>query len=967
MEIQNYTLLQQQEIPEYHATGYVFRHEATGAQIVYLHAPEDDNKVFSISFCTPPQNDKGIPHILEHCVLNGSRKFPLKEPFVELLKGSLNTFLNAITFPDKTMFPVASRNEQDFMNLMDVYLDAVLHPNLLQDPFILKQEGWHYELENEDGEIQYKGVVYNEMKGSYSSGETILSRTAEKALFPDSIYGYSSGGDPDAIPDLSYEEFKQFHQTYYHPANSYIFFYGNGDIARHLQFLDEAYLQEFTSKAGRRVQIQPQKALPAPVRVESTYALAEGEGAGSERDKTFLSYQVVINTPLDAVGYYGFDMLAQILGGSESSPLKTALLKAGIGKDVYATVDLSALQPVFSVVARSANPEQANDFKRIVQETLVRVTKDGIDPKLLEATLSSTEFALREASYGMPKGLVLNMVCLDSWLYDRDPLQLLSYENAIRTIRGSQRFFESLIQNYLLDQPHSALVVLKPEAGLNQRHDQKIREKLAAYKASLTPEEVTALVEDTRQLQRRQQTPDAPEDLEKLPLLRKEDINPLQEQYIAQKQTVSGRPAMVYHDFTNQIAYVSLYFTMDYVKEEDLPYAGLLAFVLGMMDTEHYTYEALDNEIGAHMGGLNTDIRLLERLDGNFTPYFYIAGKHLVKESEAAQHLMREVLLHTKFNHRGRLKEVIAQTRLQLEKSMERRGDAVAANRALSYFDAALAYQERVSGVDFLLFLQRLEENFDDRAEETIERLEAVLAAIVSKDHLTVRMTCQQQEEEEITRQLEKVIAELPEKASHCAKQRVRVQPVAKNEGLITSGKVQYVAKAGRYTRPYEGAMVVMGHILSLDYLWNQVRVQGGAYGCFQGIDRQGRIHMESFRDPNLEKTLQVYEQAGEVLQRFDCTEREMTKYIIGAIAGLDPVRSVAAKGSIACDRLERGMTPAMLQTLRDEVLQTTPAQIRDCAKALTEAMQQPYLCVVGSEEKIRESADRFDTLVTLF
>lgn len=965
MDMKHYTLMEQREIPEYHGTGYVYRHDKTGARVFYLHTQEDDNKVFSISFCTPPENDKGIPHILEHCVLNGSRKYPMKEPFVELLKGSLNTFLNAMTFPDKTMFPVASRNDQDFMNLMDVYLDAVLYPNLRHDPFILKQEGWHYDIGEENEPITYKGVVYNEMKGAFSSPETVLGDTTDKILYPQTIYANSSGGNPPSIPDLSYEEFVNFHKTYYHPSNSYIFFYGNGDMAKHLAFLDEAYLQDF-EVSDRIGQIKSQEPFPAMREADVPYALAEGE---ETEGKAILSYNWVVGRATDPLNYYGLDMLAQMLGCSESAPVKTALLKAGIGKEVYAMADCSMLQPRISIVAKHADLSQKEAFVRVVEETLQNVVENGFDPKLTEATLSSNEFSLREANYGgMPKGLMIDITCMDSWLYGESPLKLLGYEEVLKEIRATERFFENKIEKEMLANPHKAIVCLKPEPGLTQQMDEAVREKLAAYKAGLSKEEIAELVADTLNIRGRQQTPDAPEALAKLPQLTLEDIDPKQEIYLAEEKQPGGQKAYVYHGFTNHIAYWNLRFNMDYVPAEDLPYAGLLASVLGMMDTEHYSYAELDNEIGCRLGNLHTDVLVMDKLDGSFTPYFYLGTKYLIKENEAAWELAKEVLLRTKLTDKARLKEIVAEDRLRMERSMMGAGHSTAVNRAMSYFSPISAYREKISGVDYYLFLKGLDENFDTKAEETLAALERVRDILLRRSLVSLTLTCEAEEKAVVMDSYVDFGAALAEGMSEQASSEpVRIKPEPKNEGFITSGKVQYVAKAGAFSGPYEGAMIVLGKIMEFDYLWNKVRVQGGAYGCMQRIDRLGRIGLVSYRDPNLEQTLEVFEKAGDELMLFDCSEREMTKYILGAVSNLDPALTISTKGAAACSRLETGFTPEMLQRQRDEVLSVTPAKIRECAKALAEAMQQPYVCVQGSSEKIRENAARFDNIITLF
>lgn len=966
MQIKNYTLLEEKWIEELHATGYVFRHDATGAHAFYLYTPDDDNQVFSIAFATPPENDCGLPHILEHCTLNGSRKYPVKEPFVELLKGSLNTFLNAMTFNDKTMYPVASRNEKDFMNLVDVYLDAVFYPNLRHNPYIFRQEGWHYELDSKDAEITYKGVVYNEMKGDFSSPDSSLVYLIQRNLYPESNYGKESGGYPEAIPNLSYEEFCAFHARYYHPCNSFIFFYGNGDIEKHLAYVDEEYLQAFANVESKPAVIKTQPRREEIKEVCETYAIGEGE---DKTNKTFFSYNVMLDQPKNATEYYALGMLGDILCEGEASPVKIALLEAGIGQDISCDIMTSIMQPALSIVAKNANSDQKDAFLRVVRETLEKAVKEGLDPKLVEATIASTEFQLREGNFGSaPKGLIYGINCMDSWLYGGSPLTYLSFEEPMKEIRSNPHIFEELIQKCILDNQHGVIATLEPEEGLNAKIEAATREKLAAYKASLSEEEIETLVAETAEIKRRQMEPDDPENLRKLPLLQMEDLEEVKPFKPAEEIEIAGRKAAVYRDFTSHIVYLSLNFDMDHLPEQYIPYAGLLAEAMGMMDTASHEYTDLDNEIGCHMGGLNFNVRFVQRLDGSFKPYYYANGKFLTAETENAMKLFKETLLTTNLDDKDRLQEILEESLISLQDGIGYSGDQTASARCYSYFDPMYAYREKTTGVDYFLFLKDLVAHFDERAEETIRMMKETAQILIREGNLRARMTLDPEDETVVTAAIAKLTGELPQGISEKASEEIiRVKPVMKNEALITSGKVQYVCRAGRTSVPYNGAIPVLSQILSLDYLWNNVRVMGGAYGCRRGMDRLGRVRMASYRDPNLAETIEIFNKAGEWASSFDADEREMTKYIIGTMAGLDPVQTVSMKGAAACEAIESGTECDYLTRISREVLKVKPEDVRAAAAVLTEAMSEPFVCCVGSETKIKENADRFDNLVRLF
>ena len=967
MDIPHYTLVEKKEVPEYHLTGYLFRHDLTGARLFFAIAPGDDNKVFSATFLSRPDNDCGVPHILEHCMLNGSDKYPVKEPFVELLKGSLNTFLNAMTFPDKTMFPVASRNDKDFENLMDVYLDAVFHPRLLKDPNIFRQEGWHMELNDENEPITYKGVVYNEMKGAYSDPETVLADLVEKAMYPDNAYSKDSGGNPEFIPDLTYDEFCAFYRKYYHPSNSYLFFYGDLDMEYYLDKVDKEYLSTFTKVPETLpAHIDLQRRFEIPVETYGSYGITEDDDPSR---KTYLSYSVMLDPVTTAEDYYAIDMLAEIIGGVEASPLKKALIDAGIGQSISVSVDLSRQQPVFEIVAKNAEAFQKDDFVRIIRKTLSDCVQNGYDPDLVEATVASSEFTLREQNYGStPPGLILNIMVMDSWLYGGDPMQNLFYEKALDHIHKTKGLFEDLTKRLILENHHVVVCVLKPQAGLTLRTEEKTARKLKEYKDSLTPDQIRQLVRTTKEFTAWQQKPDRAEDLDKLPLLKREDLKPaslVKHAFVEQKD---GIDISVYEDDTNHVVYFADYFNMDHLPEDLIPYASLLSLTLGMMDTDRFTYTEVDNEIGKRLGSLSFTVRTVIRKDNTFIPYLVLSSKFLSGKTNISFDLIKEILFHTHFDDTARLKEVIENELINMQQNLLYSGSSVALSRCRSYFDPAAAYQQKASGIDYYLFLKDLSANFDQKKEETVDKLKKTLDILARRDNVRIRITAQKDEKDMVEKEALDMLKEAPlGPSAYQSSSVVRVVPEEKDEAFITPGKINFVARCGRFTKPYDGYMAVMGQILSLDYLWNRVRVQGGAYGASKSISLQGNLGMASYRDPNLAKTLKVYEEAAEWGRTFECSEREMTKYIIGTMALLDPVRTVQMKGREAHEMLETGRTDEEILTISRQVMETTPQKVREASAIIGEAMKEPFICVEGSESAIKANQGLFKHIVHLF
>ncbi|EYE89773.1 peptidase M16 [Fervidicella metallireducens AeB] len=963
-----FRLLEEKDLKEINSTARLFSHEKSGARLLYI-SNDDDNKVFSISFRTPPENSTGLPHILEHSVLCGSRKFPVKEPFVELVKGSLNTFLNAMTYPDKTMYPVASKNSKDFINLMDVYLDAVFYPNIYECPEILMQEGWHYEIDNKDSDIEYKGVVYNEMKGAFSSPEGILFRKIQESLFPDTTYGFESGGDPDVIPELTQEEFLNFHRTYYHPSNSYIFLYGDGDILEHLKFINEEYLDAF-NKIDINSKIPEQKPIGSLKEMTVEYSISNDE---EEKDKTFLSLNTVVGKATDPELYLAFEILEHMLLSTPAAPLKKALLDAGIGKDVFGVFDNSILQPVFSVVVKNSNEDRKDEFVEIVNSTLRDIVQNGLDKKLIEASINIKEFQMREANFnGYPKGLIYGIKCMDSWLYDENPYMHLQYEDTLKKIKTAltSNYFEVLIEKYLLNSSHSSLLIVKPECGLSEKKAEEVKNKLRGFKEGLSESEIEELINNTIKLRERQETPDSEEELERIPLISLEDIEKNVEGLPTEKRKELGIDVLHHEMFTNNIAYINMYFDTTSVERELIPYVGLLSGILGKVNTETYSYQDLTKEININTGGIENKVEIFGE-KGSFEifhPKFIVKSKVLVDKLPRLLQILREITCASKFDDKKRIKEIIQETKSRIEMSIINNGNVTAVNRVYSYIAASGKYYDLVKGVAYFKFLSELERDFDKRADEICNNIERTFNSIFNINNIVIGITCDEAGYNRFRDNLEIIQKGLRTESPSYQKYDFSLEH--KNDGLMTSAKVQYVAKAYNFRKlgyEYTGRLYVLKTILSYDYFWNKIRVQGGAYGCGLSFDRFGKIACSSYRDPNLIETIKVYDETYKYLQQFNVNEREMRKYIIGTISMVDTPLTPSMKGERADAYYFSKVTLEDIQKEREEILSTTPKDVNNLSGLIRDCMNQNYVCVLGNEEKIKENRDIFNELINIF
>lgn len=957
-----YEVLKEEELQDIHSKGWLLRHKKTGARVMLIEN-SDENKVFNIAFRTPPKNSTGVAHILEHSVLCGSREFPLKDPFVELVKGSLNTFLNAMTYPDKTCYPVASCNDRDFQNLMHVYLDAVFYPNIYKKEEIFRQEGWNYHLEQKEGPLKYNGVVYNEMKGAFSSPDDVLEREIMNSLFPDTTYGCESGGDPVNIPDLSYEEFLDFHRQYYHPSNSFIYLYGNMDMEEKLEFIDSHYLSAFDSLAIDS-QIRDQEAFAQVKDIQKNYPVSEDEG---EEDNTYLSYNMVVGEAADINLSLAFEVLDYALLSAPGAPLKQALLDAKIGKDIYGSFEDGIKQTYFSIVAKGANLSQKEEFVKVIRDTLTKIMEEGIDKKAVTAGINYYEFRFREADFSSyPKGLMYGLDILSSWLYDDTKpfceVQLLEgFEFLKKALE--EGYFENLIRKYLLDNTHGAILSLVPEKGLAAKRDKELEEKLENYRKSLSDEELTRMVENTKALEAYQESEEDPEALTCIPMLSREDIKK-EITGLTNEEHYVDDSLFLYHDVcTNGIGYADLLFEIHDFDVNTVHYLGLLKSVLGAVDTENYSYGELFNEVNARTGGIAYGIEVFDDAQDTdaFRAMFAVRGKALYPEMDFMFSMIREVLTTSKLTDTKRLYEIIARVKSRAQASLASAGHSTAVLRGASYASPMAAFQDEMAGIGYYQFIEKLEKDFDSCKDEIVKNLRKVMEEVLRPENFCVSYTGERESLDVVKAQaagIKKVLfnGQKPEsvKQAPCIK---------KNEAFKTSGQVQYVAQNGNFRKKgleYTGALEILKVILSYDYLWINLRVKGGAYGCMSGFKRNGESFLVSYRDPHLKRTLEVYQGVPDYIRAFEADEREMTKYIIGTISNKDVPRTPQMQGSISKTAYFSNVTEDMLQKERNQILGAQKEDIQKLAALVEAVLSDDQICVVGSETAIEKAEDVF-------
>ena len=967
-DLAEYEILDEHRVEDVQSDGFILRHKKSGARIAIL-SNNDDNKVFYIGFRTPPEDETGVPHIIEHTTLCGSKKFPVKDPFIELAKGSLNTFLNAMTYPDKTVYPVASCNDQDFKNLMDVYLDAVFNPNITKYEEIFKQEGWHYELTGKDDELKINGVVYNEMKGAYSSPDEVLSSQIYRSLFPDNTYSKDSGGNPEYIPKLTYEAYLDFYHKYYHPSNSYIYLYGDMDVVERLEWLDKEYLSLYDYKKVNS-EINKQPAFDEIKNVEAQYSITMDD---SQENKTYLSYNRVVGDSLDEMLYQAFDVLDYALVSSPGAPVKQALIDAGIGDDVYGSYDAGILQPVFSFVAKNANASQADEFESIIESTLKEVVKTGINKEALLAGINSSEFKFREADFGQfPKGLLFGLNCLDSWLFDdMKPFIHLECLGTFAKLRKAvdTDYFEKLIQEYLLDNTHGSSVTVKPKRGLGNERDEALAKELSDYKASLADEEIKKLIEDTEHLKKYQEEPSSDEDLRKLPMLTRADMKKnampfsnIEDELLDVK--------VVRHDIeSNGIDYISFLFDAGDFAQSELGYLGFFTNALGLVSTEKYSYTDLANATNIYTGGISTGTASHPDIKdrNNFVFKFEVKLKVLEKNLDKALELMEQMLLSSDFTDTKRLGELVAQIKARLQANLSSSGHLVAAMRSMSSFSRYALYQDELKGIAFYRSICRIEKELSESPKSVSDKLAAIAKKLFARNRMLISFTGNNEAYGNAKPSLEKVMTGFNKMSAVGNQAEVHFNTA--KEAFIDASQIQYVAKTGDFIcegYEYTGALRLLRIILSYDYLWINVRVKGGAYGCMNTFLRSGESYFVSYRDPNLSDTLDVYDRIPEYIKSFSPDERDMTKYIIGTFSALDTPMNPEAKGSRSLSAYLEGITYEQIQKERNEILNAQPEDIRRLADLVKAVLKKDSICVIGNENMIKESAGLFENVEKL-
>lgn len=967
-DLAEYEILDEHRVEDVQSDGFILRHKKSGARIAIL-SNNDDNKVFYIGFRTPPEDETGVPHIIEHTTLCGSKKFPVKDPFIELAKGSLNTFLNAMTYPDKTVYPVASCNDQDFKNLMDVYLDAVFNPNITKYEEIFKQEGWHYELTGKDDELKINGVVYNEMKGAYSSPDEVLSSQIYRSLFPDNTYSKDSGGNPEYIPKLTYEAYLDFYHKYYHPSNSYIYLYGDMDVVERLEWLDKEYLSLYDYKKVNS-EINKQPAFDEIKNVEAQYSITMDD---LQENKTYLSYNRVVGDSLDKMLYQAFDVLDYALVSSPGAPVKQALIDAGIGDDVYGSYDAGILQPVFSFVAKNANASQADEFESIIENTLKEVVKTGINKEALLAGINSSEFKFREADFGQfPKGLLFGLNCLDSWLFDdMKPFIHLECLGTFAKLRKAvdTDYFEKLIQEYLLDNTHGSSVTVKPKRGLGNEREEALAKELSDYKASLSDEEIKKLIEDTEHLKKYQEEPSSDEDLRKLPMLTRADMKKnampfsnIEDELLDVK--------VVRHDIeSNGIDYISFLFDAGDFAQSELGYLGFFTNALGLVSTEKYSYTDLANATNIYTGGISTGTASHPDIKdrNNFVFKFEVKLKVLEKNLDKALELMEQMLLSSDFTDTKRLGELVAQIKARLQANLSSSGHLVAAMRSMSSFSRYALYQDELKGIAFYRSICHIEKELSESPKSVSDKLAAIAKKLFARNRMLISFTGNNEAYGNAKPSLEKVIAGFNKMSTIGNQAEVHFNTA--KEAFIDASQIQYVAKTGDFIcegYEYTGALRLLRIILSYDYLWINVRVKGGAYGCMNTFLRSGESYFVSYRDPNLSDTLDVYDRIPEYIKSFSPDERDMTKYIIGTFSALDTPMNPEAKGSRSLSAYLEGITYEQIQKERNEILNAQPEDIRRLADLVEAVLKKDSICVIGNENMIKESAGLFENVEKL-
>ncbi len=957
-----FKLIEKKFVKEVNSDCYVFIHTGCGAKLLKI-ASNDENKTFAIGFKTDPESDAGYPHIMEHSVLNGSKKFPVKSPFDVLVKGSLNTFINAFTGADRTVYPVASMNTKDYFNLMDVYLDAVFHPLLYNDDRILKQEGWNYNLPSKDDPIKINGIVYNEMKGAFSSPERELYFQIQKILFPETIYRFSSGGYPPSIPEITQEKFINYHKKYYHPSNSHIVIYGNANLEDELKFINDNYLVNYTA-SDFKVDIPIQKPFSQMKEAEGFYSVAEGTDT---EEQSYLSLNFITGLSKDSKLSLALDIIADVMVNQETAPIRKAFEESNIGKDVYAA-STGYNQIMFNIVVQNAKKSDKDAFKKIVLDKLKSASEKGLDKKIIDGTLNRYEFQLKEMNNSQ-LGLSYAFLALKGWFYADNPFLDLEYEKTFDELKAdiNNGYLEKVIKEYFLENNHCLLFVLSPEPGLDKKRNEVLNKQLHELKLSLPEAEIEKMVKQTEELVKYQKQEDSKEALATIPMLDLQDIEKKAKFYKAESLKLNDIDAVRYTKFTNNVVYYTQYYDLRVLPQELLQYAALLSEVLGDLSTEKYTYGELDNALNKHTGGFNSYLTsfLEKNNDKLLIPKFVVECKSMNYKTDKMIELTGEILNSSIYEDKERIKSLLTRFKSRLEENIQNNSYGYTTTRIRSYFSEDGMFGEYTGGLNYYWFIAELVNNFDKNSDLICANLKKTASLLFTKENLQVLVVSSEEDYSKFEKSFDNfAIRKTGEKQEY---KKWNLTPSKLNEGFLSSSKVQYVLQGYDFKKlgyEWSGKMRVLNQILFRDYLYNKVRVIGGAYGGISMISPTGNFIFASYRDPNLEKTFENYNGAVEFIKNFNVDDNEMKRFIIGTIAKIDSPLTPKQEGDRAFRYLIEKTTEEELQKERDEILSTKQDDIRGFVKLIEDMLSKRNYCVYGNEDKINENKNLFDNVL---
>lgn len=953
-------LIEKKELSELNCTGFIFHHEKSGAKLCFLQTT-DNNKVFSVTFKTPPTNDTGVAHILEHAVLCGSEKYTAKDPFNELAKGSLNTFLNAMTYPDKTMYPIASCNEKDFQNMMDVYLNAVFYPNIYHKKGIFLQEGWRYT--EKENETNVTGVVFNEMKGALSDPESRLMGEISKSIFGKTTYGFESGGDPISIIDLTYEDFLDFHKKLYHPSNAYLYLYGNLDGMAYLEFFDKEYLSRFEKIDS--LPIIKETEIPKPN--QEIYAAFPAENITD--DLGYFAYNFKVGKCTNEKEMLALQILGYLLLETNASPLKNALREKGICEEAESYFDSSTLETVFSIIGKNGKKENFKTFCSVVEDVLKNICHTGFEQELLKSSLKKMEFLLREEDYGSrPKGLVYHTRQMKSWLHNEDPLECLKVLSAFQELKKEIQngYLELLISDRFLEGNNKTKICFMPEWGKQEKEEALFQDKLQSRLSAMTAEEKTILEQDKMALSEFQNCVDTPEILAQIPILKREEIDSYPLKIQREEKNIRNCIVTFFPMNSKGIYYGQILFSAN-LEEDWIPYTGLLAEILGKIDTQKTSFTDLSAKTDLLFGGFNVSNDVYSRSKEDFSAYISLNFKILKEDLVDAFRFIHEIIFETNFKNKESLLKIIKTARLKAETYFQNQAHLTAIFRSRANISVGASIKEKTSGIAYYQFLCQIENELKNNPDSVIEKLSETAKRIFCQENFMAMVGCKEEDYKRMEEEISHLHQSLP--AIENGSNKYTCFLSEQKEGFSVSSKVQYNVKSWDFENihyKYSGKMQVLKTILTLEYLWTHLRVQGGAYGCGCNFQRNGGVYFYSYRDPNLRKTYETYEKLAEEISSFQADEREMTKYIIGTINRFDQPKTNSELLDYGTALYLTVVSDEMRQQERLEILNTTAEDIRNFQNLLMEFSKSQNICTIGSDESLKSEENYFDHIENL-